>query len=111
MCEANNNNINAGSAVQNFAQDNINFFSDEEGNIILNIPVVQNTSQSSQLDELLKTFDLIEVKPYLTRKYIRPTYTHLYTKRTDSVVTKYFGCNNKISVETFVNSKSPSIIG
>ena len=31
----------------------------------LNIPV-QNTSENSQLDELLYNFNFIEVKPYLT---------------------------------------------
>lgn len=67
-----NNNNNSSIAAENLlsATEEINFLADSEGNIILNIPVVQNISQSSQLDELLETFNLGEVKPYLTSKYI-----------------------------------------
>lgn len=78
MSAADNNNMNLTSIVQNLVsiEDNINFISDDDGNIILNIPVIPNTSQSSQLDELLKTFDLSEVKPYLTSKYMN--YVHIF---------------------------------
>ncbi|XP_046812012.1 uncharacterized protein LOC124421205, partial [Lucilia cuprina] len=67
-----NNNIHVSSVVEEIVsiEENMNFLSDEDGNIILNIPVVQNTSENSQLDDLLQTFNLIEVKPYLTNAQI-----------------------------------------
>lgn len=66
----NSNNINLCNVVQQIAStgDSINFVSDEHGNILLNIPIVDNTSDNAQLDELLQVFNLTEVKHYLTSK-------------------------------------------
>lgn len=70
MAESNINIPNLYSEVQQVAAtgSSISFVSDEQGNILLNIPVADKTSDSSQLDALLQIFNIIEVKPYLTSK-------------------------------------------
>lgn len=70
MAAENYTNANIAGVVQETAliSETINLQSDEFGNIFLEIPGLTNNTQSGELDELLKQFNLKEVKDFLTSK-------------------------------------------